>query len=321
MDQIQKSQILNEYQNGISISKISLKYNIPYKKIQKVLKDNNITIRGGRKKKELLTEVFNQFAEDFKNGVSYRVLSEKYNLDSDTLKRIAEENKLERKNNNRVNKNIKSDYFSNIDSKEKAYWLGFLFTDGSVDKQENKKGRIRFQLQAKDKEILEKYKECLGLSCELYFDNRRNGCYSVEFTDDQIFFDLGKYGIVPNKTYKTKHINFSLIPKEFQKSFLLGLFDGDGSLSYSNDMSTDVTIHFTSYFETTVQDFQFKIDELINKEKHNKNFYTNAWHTQWRGRKQVLQILDMLYEDCPLHLKRKYDKYLILKKGIEYDIV
>jgi hypothetical protein len=78
-----------------------------------------------------------------------------------------------------------------------------------------------------------------------------------------------------------------------------------------------VTISFTSYYESTVKDFQNEIDKLINKNDHNKNIYTSAWHTQWRGRLQVIKILDILYKDCPRHLKRKYDKYLQLKNSLD----
>ena len=63
-------------------------------------------------------------------------------------------------NTNRVNRRIRSDYFSSIDSPEKAYWLGLLFTDGSVDHYGHT-GRIRLQLQEQDIDILEKFKEDL----------------------------------------------------------------------------------------------------------------------------------------------------------------
>ena len=52
---------------------------------------------------------------------------------------------LELKTLNRVNRRINSNYFSVIDKPEKAYWLGFLFTDGCVDKLRTT-GRIRLQL-------------------------------------------------------------------------------------------------------------------------------------------------------------------------------
>ena len=85
----------------------------------------------------------------------------------------------------------------------------------------------------------------------------------------------------------------------------------------STDFSTDVTINYTAYHETEVQDFQSLINTLIDNKKNNKNFFTSAWHTQWRGRVQVLKILDVLYKDCPRHLKRKYDKYILLKNSLK----
>ena len=67
-------------------------------------------------------------------------------MDQETLKRIANENNFSKRNNNRINKRIKSDYFSIIDSPEKAYWIGFLFADGNVNysnKSEKQQPRIR----------------------------------------------------------------------------------------------------------------------------------------------------------------------------------
>jgi len=79
--------------------------------------------------------------EDLKKGLSDIELSKKYNLDKTTLRRIKEENNFER-NYNKINKNINNNYFSTINTPEKAYWLGMLYTDGSVDHLRHT-GRIR----------------------------------------------------------------------------------------------------------------------------------------------------------------------------------
>lgn len=314
---MENTKIIEEYLAGKSISKLSKELNLPYCRIQKILRDNKITIRGGRKKKELTQEQLIELKELTEQGKTLNELSEIFQLDKAIIKRIREENNIYRKNLNRINKNIKSDYFSKIDNAEKAYWLGFLFTDGAVDNYKSK--RIRFQLQEADLEILEKYKEDLSINSKIIYNKRKNSvCCSVEFTDSQIFNDLNRFGIVPNKTYKTTHIPYELIPEEFLPAFILGLFDGDGGLSYSKDFFSDVTINFTSYYETIVEDFQYLIDNyILHKNNHNKNFFTSAWHTQWRGRKQVLQILDILYNNSPRHLERKYQKYLLLKDSLK----
>lgn len=314
-----EQEIIKKYLEGKSITQLSKEYPITYRKIQKILKENNITIRGGRKKKQLTLEQKEQLKKQFFENIPLKQIGKNLGYNVEIIRRTVEELQLTR-SNNRVNFRIKSNYFSIIDDPIKAYWLGFLFTDGCVDRQKTKNGsgRIRLQLQEADLQILEKYKQDLGLDGKIIYNRRSNStCCSVEFVDNQIFEDLGKYGIIPNKTYKCHHIPYELIPKQYLPAFALGLFDGDGSLSYSQDFSKDVTINFTSYYKSIVEDFQTIIDLLINKTDHSKNFFTSAWHTQWRGRKQVLSILDILYSNCPRYLNRKYQKYLQLKNSLK----
>lgn len=311
---IMEQKIIKEYLQGKSILQLSKEYPISYGKIQKILRQNQIVIRGGRKKKELTPEQLREFKEDLLQSKTYKELEQKYKLDEATLKRIKDEQGFQKKSQ-RVNKRILDNYFSNIDTQQKAYWLGFLFTDGSVDHY-HKTGRIRLQLQNQDQEILEQFKEDLQLDCQIIYDKRPNKkCCSIEFTNEQIFNDLNTYGIIPNKTYDTHHLPFDKIPNELKPAFILGLLDGDGGLSCSQNYSTDVTLNFTTYHQSVALELQQEIDKLINKSNHSKVFFTSAWHTQWRGRLQVLSILDILYENCPRHLKRKYNIYLALKNS------
>ena len=312
-----EQEIIQKYLNGYSISKLLTEYpNFNRRQINKILADNKITIRGGRKKKTFSDTEIQTIKNLINEGAFLKELADYFKIDKETMRLRLNELGLKIKNTNRVNRHIKSDYFSCIDSPIKAYWLGFLYTDGSVDHYKTT-GRIRLQLQEQDKEILEKFKEDLGLDCKIIRDQRENSiCYSVEFVDEQIFNDLAKYGIVPNKTYATKTIPYDKIPLEYLATYALGLFDGDGCLSYSKDFSTDVTLNYTAFYETEVKDFQRLINKITNSDKENKNFYTSAWHTQWRGRLQVLSILDVLYSNSPRRLQRKYLKYLTLKNSL-----
>lgn len=312
-----KQEIIEKYLNGYSISKLLVEYpSYNRRLINKILAENNITIRGGRKKKTFTEEQVEEIKQMIEDGKFLIEIAKHFQVDKETMRLRLAELGLSITNTNRVNKRIKSNYFSKIDTPEKAYWLGLLYTDGSVDHYRTT-GRIRLQLQAEDIDILQQFKNDLCLDCKIIEDNRVNSkCCSVEFVDEQIFNDLGKYGIIPNKTYNISNIPYDKIPAEFMPSYLLGLFDGDGSLSYSKDFSTDVTINYTAYHEQEVNDFQLLVNNLINSKQKNKNFFTSAWHTQWRGRLQVLMILDKLYEQSPRRLDRKYQKYVQLKNSL-----
>lgn len=51
--------------------------------------------------------------------------------------------------------------FETIDNEEKAYWLGFLYADGSVGSNESK---IELGLAEKDLHQIEKFRYFIGLS-------------------------------------------------------------------------------------------------------------------------------------------------------------
>ena len=311
MTQLEK-EIIDRYVSGESISSIYRSgVGKGYSSIQKLLLENDIPIRGGRKKIQLSEEQMSFFETNYcSNLKTLDELSQTLKVDKGVLKRIIAEKHWVKCNNNKINKRIISNYFETIDTEEKAYWLGFLLTDGSVDN----KNRIRVQLQERDLEILEKFHSALQLDSKIIYDKREGKhCYSVEFADAKMCLDLAKYGIVPRKTYVTKHLPLNQIPQELQKHFIRGVYDGDGGLTYSADLSTDITFGFTSYSETMVQDFQAFIDNMIGKKEHNKNIYTSCWYSNWRGYNQVVNILDNLYEDATIYLDRKYKKYLVLK--------
>ena len=310
-----KQEIIELYSQGKSISELARTQNTySYRNIQKMLQEAQIPIRGGRKKKSLTSSQLEEAKKlRFNENISIKELAQRYNLDRETMGNILKSNNINKKSNNNVNYNIIDDYFETIDEPNKAYILGLLLTDGSVDNNHGN-GRIRLALQKQDVSILEKIKNILGINSKLYEDKRGNGMYSLEFSNKKIFEDLQKYNIVPNKTYNTTNLPTN-IPKEFMIDFLRGMFDGDGTLTYSEDKSQDVTFRLSSHFESICHDYQLLIDELIHKTEHNKLFCAkDVWNCSWRGYNQVLSILDILYKDAELYLDRKYQKYLKLKQ-------
>lgn len=309
--------IIEAYTNGTSIAQLLRDYpTLTRGQINKILAKNNIPVRGGRKKKELTIDQIEYIKKRISEGAFTKEIAQELNMTVDTVAARMEDLGIKNPNKNRVNRRIKSDYFSTIDCPEKAYWLGFLFTDGCVDCYKGT-GRIRLQLQEADLEILEKFKEDLQIDSKIIYDRRYNStCCSVEFVDAQIYNDLQRYDIKPRKTYEVDHIPYEKIPQEYLNAFALGLFDGDGCLTCSENCSTDVTFGYTAYHETEVKDFRDLICLLDPNAHKVKTVFTSAWHVNWRGRLQVISIMDQLYKNCPRFLKRKHDKYLALKNSL-----
>ena len=72
------------------------------------------------------------------------------------------------------NRLLKEDYFSEIDTEQKAYFLGLMLTDGAVvkDNKGERQDTISLELVETDVEIINKFKEEINSNSSLYFSKR-----------------------------------------------------------------------------------------------------------------------------------------------------
>jgi hypothetical protein len=118
--------------------------------------------------------------------------------------------------------NTNDSYFSKINTDEKAYWLGFLFADGCVRKNNN---GISIAVHPKDIELLIRLKTILNLSNKIQL--RPQPLAVLQFENKKIHEDLIKHGCVPKKSLV---LNAPNINDRFSMSFIRGYFDGDGTI-------------------------------------------------------------------------------------------
>lgn len=117
-------------------------------------------------------------------------------------------------------------YFSVIDSPEKAYILGFIAADGYISKPCFKNRFLEITLNRRDIGTLEFIKEELGASHKLSL--RMNNSVRLHIGSSSLVNDIEKYGIFNNKSLTIGPI-VDLIPDVFKGNFICGLWDGDGS--------------------------------------------------------------------------------------------
>jgi hypothetical protein len=147
------------------------------------------------------------------------------------------------------------DFFKEIDSFEKAYWLGWIWSDGNITRN----GCLRFSLQKRDKQVLYEFKKDLQSTRKIdFFENKGFNYVRFAVNSPKLINDLLKFNVAFNKTYSQSIPN---IPKEFIDGFLLGLFEGDGSVGIYNGY---LKMSFTG---TTSTMFFVKkcIEEILNK--------------------------------------------------------
>lgn len=124
--------------------------------------------------------------------------------------------------------NLDIDYFKTIDTKEKAYWLGFLYADGYVDR---KGRRLMLNLSIKDESQIDRFMSAVGLDSTLfkkyYGPYKTTGRFvQVYILHEQFVSNLISNGCTNRKTFT---IRFPELNDELAAAFLLGYYDGDGS--------------------------------------------------------------------------------------------
>ena len=180
---------------------------------------------------------------------------------------------------------IDDDYFENIDSQKKAYWLGWLITDGYIATSFNTKrgitnvNSIGLKLQAKDRNVLEDFKKDLNTNVSIRAIKRRKAfeytnkitnktvCIKggeqaeFRFSSAKMIQDLAKYGIYQNKTYDV------IFPKEldskYYPGFIAGVISGDGCIDLKKNHNKGYILRCTIAGN---MDLVHKIKDILVKE-------------------------------------------------------
>lgn len=131
-------------------------------------------------------------------------------------------------------------YFEEINSSEKAYWLGFIASDGNLYRRDGHQGLVSISINEKDIELLNNFKKELNTTkpIQIVTDKRQPNTKmaTLQITGDKIFNDILMLGIGIRKTFDMNLEEvFQKIPKKFVPDFILGYFDGDGSIDIPLD--------------------------------------------------------------------------------------
>lgn len=257
-------------------------------------------------------------------GFTISFLSKKYHCRTEAIKNVLILNQIPiKKSGNCVNRTLKENFFEDINTEEKAYFLGLFFADGSVvlDKSGKRSPMISIALKLSDIKIIEKFKEVLNLSSALRYDKREGKeTVGIGFRNEKMANDLSKYGIIPQKTYLTKKL--PKVPESLERHFLRGLLDGDGSI-YQETKSQKYRIDFCSCHKSICEDFRSRCNKFLNIQNNNVAAnYGSAYHIRFNAQEQVKQLATVLYKDSNISIARKYQKARILfEDNSENDIV
>lgn len=222
---------------------------------------------------------------------------------------------------------IDETFFDQIDTPEKAYFLGWMYSDGHNQPKYRQAG---IRLQSGDIEMLRKLRRYIGYegNINVYTEQPAAGTVvksprpseraGLVWKNARLCASLCRLGCVPNKTRQLVFPSSDILPLHLVSDFMRGYVEGDGSFgAYDRGKHYIFALQGTQAFieGATRVIAQHTGVQCVMKAANETNWFFKTAKT---GRRPVLAILDWLYADCgDRYLERKYATYMRMKQAYE----
>lgn len=258
----------------------------------------------------------------YNNGESVLSISKSFPYSYDVIHYFLKKNGIEIRSNkyNSRKYHCNSNIFSEIDTEEKAYWLGFLYADGCIMKSDYNAYIVSLALGLKDREHLRKFQSFLNTNYPIHdymsTGNTHHPYSRIAIRDNKIALDLINHGVFLRKT---EDLKFPLdLPNNLMSHFIRGYFDGDGCLTGHLDKNKHMrwylkfcgTMDMMNGIQNHILHFKLYNKPVALTKRYKNN--VNNYNLEIGGNKQVGEILNYIYRDATIYLERKYQKYLTM---------
>jgi intein-encoded DNA endonuclease-like protein len=243
-------------------------------------------------------------------------LAEKYSATPTSIRRMLKENGVPlRMGQGNSIYHCNEDFFEEINTEEKAYWLGFLYADGCISITKYSY-YIILSLKGEECEFehLKKFNASLESTypikiykfSDAYGEREK---VQVALNSKKLAKDLINKGCTPRKSLILNFPTEEQVPLHLINHFVRGYFDGDGSI-YKNTCDNQYNIGIIGTLE-----FLNKLKELTNitTKLSTKENHKNTYNFRIGGNKKTQKFLDWLYKDSTVSLSRKKERYEALK--------
>ena len=301
-------------ENKLSIEELEEKYNCPKSVMHSKARDLNI-------KRKRIKECIDSesLISDWKSRkYSNDEMCDRYDIGLTTIKKILKENNVKDDYSRNQKYIFDFNYFDNIDNEHKAYWLGFLYADGS---NQEERYTVRLALKCEDEYLLQYLYNDIQCDKDVkYFYNKTyNRDYSYATLQNKHFSNtLSKKGVCSNKTFKIRFPRNNIVPNELIPHFIRGYFDGDGSVSINKKNKHKSSIGVVGNYEFIKELNDYVNNNVVGLYKDNitKTSNSEVYYFSRGGNYKLKKFLDYIYKDSSIFMNRKYEKYLEIKDNI-----
>lgn len=199
--------------------------------------------------------------------------------------------------------------FTNIDTAEKAYILGFIGADGCVYRKGNSLV-LEINIGTKDRGLLERLRDLLLPTSNIYEKppktKKHQGQCQLVISDTKCCSMLMEHGIVLRKSKVLRPPD--KLPKSLQHHYIRGYFDGDGSIGISTDRRRNppskrlvCSLAGTKHVLRFIDDCFFGFYQHQASVREGKGCFDLKF-----GGTTAVRFCQYMYTDAAFYMNRKY---------------
>jgi hypothetical protein len=250
--------------------------------------------------------------EEYISGISCTVLGRKYGTSNVTIINILKRHGIERRSFHASKLKYKYDesFFDNIDTEEKAYFLGLMYADGY-----NHETADYISLCLTDYELVDRFRHALATDRPIYegHSSRRDGYigklkYDLRVFGKHICSALASKGCYQGKSLSLKFPPADILPIGLASAFCRGYFDGDGCI-HIRKQGRNKVVHIcgTEAFLTSMAN-RLPCPSYVRQRHQNTIWFLGIYQME-----HINSFRDWLYESATIWLDRKRCKFYDLE--------
>jgi len=191
-----------------------------------------------------------------------------------------------------------------------AYVIGLMLTDGHIHVEPTRE-YIQIELQARDRELLEKIVSRMQLAKPLYKHTDRE-FYKFTCANRNIIQQLISKGV----PYEAKSYTVTFpknVPNNLIRHLIRGAIDGDGWCTYRDNLRGQkiFLLGFCGTYDMVSNVKKFFPEDCSNNSLRFDGRY--CYHLNITGKK-AFKIAEWLYKDATIYMERKYNAYVSAKQ-------
>jgi len=295
--------LIKRYGDGISIQELAKWLNCSDTTIRTYLHKNDVEIR---RPKLMNDDLINTIVGQYQSGISARRVARINQIALGRVSDVLYKNEIPMRHRRFY---IDESFFEVIDTEEKAYILGFIYADGCVIYDEEKRCYcIAIGLKRGDRGQLENIAKALKTNYEIKDVINKSGfggpscCCRLRIFSKKMVKDIINKGCLPNKTYIDYNWpSTNIVPKHLIRHFLRGTVDGDGTIMNHSKWPA-FSLLASRRFCIGAQKWLMKMCNLRKTKITQRGV---IYHFKYGGRHQFRRITNVLYNNNTISLARK----------------